>query len=146
MWHWVKWLWSASYRELSRARSEHRRRALFRFFDGTDFVYRDPLLNEERLHCHPEFSFEKDLRLIELGDAAATQRMIQAAIDAFEIPVFDPKTQTGLTKFEILNVTCQYGDFITELKKNIGDLPMPPLDMESMPIASTEATTPPLSP
>lgn len=146
MWHWIKFCFSASYRETARARAEHRRRALFRFFDGHDWAYRDPLVVEERLHEHPEFSFERDTQLMEHGDIPAMERTIDASFFAFEVTPYDAATGRGLTRLEMLMVVGQYADFVIELKKNMGVLSMPPPVMESTPTESTEATTPRLSP
>lgn len=114
----------------------NRRRAIFRFWDGTRWRAIDPMVAYRGLDAHAEFSWEEHPLLIEAAldgqlatDPGVTRvawealGITAAAVrDVFAIPVFDGRR--GLTEEELLNLLCDFSEYVRGVKKNISPPPI----------------------
>lgn len=121
-------------------RARRRKRNLFRFFDGRQFVQADPWPIYRKVYNDSEF-------LIGRADGDPTD-MLQAAVEleepefskavrcvhrAFGTQPFDPKTNRGLTETEAFALLIDFMEWCVDLVKKNGGLPSlsPSTDSES---------------
>ncbi len=80
------------------------------------------------LNTIPDFDLEYDFKIAtaelipDKEKSAALRRLVSAFRTAFQLPVYDDKTDTGLTGGECLSVFVDFAAFIDELKKRLGIL------------------------
>lgn len=110
-------------------------RNIFRYHNGHDWVFGDPLEIQRRLTLHPVYRADVHPLLAENGDYEALAIVDQAICDAFEVPPIDPQTGLGLTLEQRLQLLIMFGQYMELQKKSISHLPIPrqPLDSTSTP-------------
>lgn len=120
-----------------------RKRDIFYFWDGRGGRRIDPATVYRRLTVDPEFNWETDPVLIDMGNEAesldASARTVAAVRRAFEIPALDHKR--GLTETECLRLLMQFVDSMSALKKNTNTPPTSPESTESA-FSDTSTTKP----
>lgn len=110
-----------------RRRRARKARDIFAYFDGHGVRRADPFAIESALGTHPTFSYDM-LSLVEADDREATEITLGAICDAFGVRPWDPATESGLTKPELLRLFMEFDGYVAQLKKkyNLGaTLPAP---------------------
>lgn len=125
-----RWLWA-----------KRNRRLIFKFHNGVEWVYGDPLDIQRKLELHPKYNARVHPKLAENGDYEALQIVDQAIQDCFGVPPLDPKTGKGLPLNERLVLLIRFGDWMEQKKNSISQLPMPRSSMGSISGKSTGKTT-----
>jgi hypothetical protein len=93
-----------------------RRKLLFRYFDGENWVAADPLPIYRRLRSEAD-------RLVVLAAAWDEQRhpeaseFIQLVAEIFHLKGFDPETEKGLTETEVVHVFADFDLFLKEVRE-----------------------------
>lgn len=116
-------------------------RSLFRYNDGFNDVYGDPLEIASTLDTDPEYSPNKHIPLLEAGGrpgGEAWKVLTRAVRRAFKLPSFDHTTGEGLTDQEALELFWEFSTYISGLKKNIDPSVMPPESTDATSQPSTE--------
>lgn len=103
MWNWFKGLFGFG-----------PRRTLYRFYDGRNWRRIDPLDAYVYLANHREFKIDSDPSLADKGHAGATNRLIMAFREAFQIAPLD---HGGLSNSEVFALANDFASYLVTLKK-----------------------------
>jgi hypothetical protein len=118
-----------------------RKRNLFKFWDGSRMRSDDPLAIQMRIETHPTCRWDVHPVAAERGDVESYKITIQAICDVFQVQMFEPDSQSGLTQVELMQLLSQYSDYVYALKKNIGPLPIWRAASDATSEASSNTTT-----
>ena len=100
-------------------------RDIFRFHDGTKDRAADPMKIWFAMWADETIDLEKTIQRFEANELEAVQELISRARVWIGIPEFNEDDGTGLTDLEFCRVWWQWLNFVVELKKKRGQLPMP---------------------
>ena len=100
-------------------------RDIFRFHDGTKDRAADPMKIWFAMWADETIELETAIKRFESNEMEAVQELIGRARIWIGIPEFNEADGTGLTDLEFCRVWWQWLEFIVELKKKRGQLPMP---------------------
>lgn len=100
-------------------------RDIFRFHDGTKDRAADPMKIWFAMWADETIDLEKAIKRFEANELEAVQELISRARIWIGIPDFNEADGTGLTDLEFCRVWWSWLNFVVELKKKRGQLPMP---------------------
>ncbi len=100
-------------------------RDIFRFHDGTKDRAADPMKIWFAMWADETIDLESAIKRFEANEMEAVQELIGRARVWIGIPEFNEADGTGLTDLEFCRVWWQWLNFVVELKKKRGQLPMP---------------------
>lgn len=124
-----------------RRRLAKRQRNIFRYHNGIRWVKADPLEINERLETDPEVDdYRAKFKAVVRGELEATTEFDGLLRRVFGLPLYHDGH--GLTKLEAFELFGQWLEFVADLKKTLGDLPMPLQRLVDSP-ATDPSTTPP---
>lgn len=98
-----------------RARRKDRARRVFQYYDGSQFRRIDPIQAAMALQADPQFDWSKDPGLMIGGDAAATDRTVNAVRKAFDVKTFE---HGGLTIEEVVGLLVTFREYLVRQKKS----------------------------
>lgn len=104
MWNWFKGLFGFA----------RPKRIFYRFYDGQSWRRIDPLDAYVFLANHREFKIDSDPMLADKGHVGATNRLIMAFREAFQVK---PLENGGLSNSEVFALANDFGNYLTALKK-----------------------------
>ena len=109
-----------------RRRSQTRRRAVFRYWDGRRYSCADPLQVYRALSTHAEFDWSTHPKLVDEEDHDATVLTVSTMREVFKVPAFE---DGGLTEAECIALLVDYVAYLTRLKKKVSRLRTSPVPM-----------------
>lgn len=112
-------------------------RKLFQFFDGRRYVRIDPWPAYRQLYNDDEFVPSQMMQAVQELEEPELSKCVRCCRRAFGMEAFDPQTGRGLTVQETLAVLGDFMEWIEELAKKNGGLPI-----LSLPTASTASDSP----
>ena len=125
-----------------RRRRFHKKRQIFRYFDGRHARAIDPLKAIHDLDNHPVFRADVHLAQVDRGESEGQRIAAEAACDVFELREFrDEPVMMGLTMGEQLEVLRSFFLYLADLKKNTSETATSQLPTEPMSSKSVSTTT-----
>jgi len=115
----LKWM------RILRERRQLKKRALFRYHDGSRERRADPAEIWRKLLGHPQMQFAEMMPLAEQGREPESSIVLTALGEIFAVHLWDEASQSGLTTWEILDLVRQFDDYLTALKKSTSPSQMP---------------------
>lgn len=107
-----------------RRRLKAKQRRIFRYYDGLRWVQADPLDINERLETDSEVEdYRQKFKAVVRGEMEATTEFDGLLRRVFGLSPYS--NGHGLTKLEAFELFGLWLQFVAELKKTLGDLPMP---------------------
>lgn len=94
------------------------KRQIFKYWDGYDTVFGDPLAIQNTLDFHPVYRADKHPMAAQQSKEA-WDICVSAYREAFKLRPFDCTTGDGLTDTEVCDLTVKFNLYVTALKKNI---------------------------
>lgn len=101
--------------------SARRKRLLFRVFDGRRMRAIDPWQAYRSLKNDPEFNPLEGLEEVRSNMEPETSRCMRSICRAFNVELFDSRTQRGLTEAELLYVLDEFLTFCEGVQKKTPD-------------------------
>lgn len=117
-------------------------RDIFRFHDGTKDRAADPMKIWFAMWADETIDLESAIKRFEANEMEAVQELIGRARTWIGIPEFNEADGTGLTDLEFCRVWWQWLNFVVELKKKRGQLPMPLRVLERRSLSSPSMPKP----
>ena len=108
-------------------------RDIFRFHDGTKDRAADPMKIWFAMWADETIDLGTAIKRFESNELEAVQELISRARIWIGIPEFNEADGSGLTDLEFCRVWWQWLNFVVELKKKRGQLPMPLRVLERRP-------------
>ena len=112
---------------------ENTERDIFRFHDGTKNRATDPMKIWFAMWADETIDLAKAIKRFESNELEAVQELISRARIWIGIPEFNEADGSGLTDLEFCQVWWKWLNFVVELKKKRGQLPIPLRVLERLP-------------
>ena len=93
------------------------KRQIFKYWDGYNTVFGDPLAIQNTLDFHPVYRADKHPMAAEQSKEA-WNICVSAYREAFNLRPFDCTTGDGLTDWEVCDLTVKFNLYLAALKKN----------------------------
>lgn len=109
-----------------KARKEQRRlakRGIYRFWDGEQWRYADPLRIWQGIFRHPTVNFVRDLEAVDEGIEPTTTEVLNGICEIFAVQRFDDATRRGLTSWELVDMLNEYFAWLESQKKSTSSGP-----------------------
>ena len=94
------------------------KRQIFKYWDGYNTVFGDPLAIQNTLDFHPVYRADKHPMAAQQSKEA-WDICVSAYREAFKLRPFDCTTGDGLTDSEVCDLTVKFNLYLAALKKNI---------------------------
>jgi hypothetical protein len=125
----------------------NRQRKIFRYWDGNQVLYADPLLLWRLIMTHREFDPATHGPAFDRGEEEAYRVVLRCAMDVFQVPLIDRRTkaslkQPGLTEQELINLFKRFLAYCDDLKKSIRTSQTSPEPTPEESVSSTDYTVP----
>lgn len=101
----------------------NRRRRIFRFWDGKQWRYVDPLVMWRGIMTHPEFDPETTGPAFDRGDESAWHVVLRCTQHVFGITSFSERGKPGLTEQETILLFKRFLAYCDDLKKSMQTIP-----------------------
>ncbi len=128
------------FRAWRRRRQEAKIRAIFEFWDGSNFRKIDPWRAYREIQADAKFNLESHLDFVQLGQEPETGDCLACIMRVFGVSKFDGKTGRGLTDGEMLKLLFDLSEYLDALQKKtlIGPTSLPPTT-DSIPAVSPDS-------
>lgn len=125
------------FRAWMRRRKEAKTRAIFEFWDGSNFRKIDPWRAYREIAADKKFNLETHLDFVQIGQEPETGDCLACLMRVFGVARYNEKSKRGMTDGEMLKLLYDLSEYLDELQKKTlhGQTSSAPTDSPPQPVS-----------